>query len=115
MAVTAFASGTDSSVSIGTENFHNVNEAGVFIYIVDLNEMAAGDVTELRAYVMTLTSGTARVAYYARFEGAQPTDNKIAISAPLSNELTDSQALRFSLKQTEGTGRSYPWKILKHA
>ena len=115
MAVTAFGSGTQTA-TVTTEHFlANVNEAGVYTLHVDLVNMASGDYLELRVYQMVLTGGAARVAYLYPFQGAQPTDNLIAISVPISNELTDSQALRFSLKQTLGTGRQFTWKVLKHA
>lgn len=115
MAVTAFASGTQAA-SIGTEHFlANVNEAGVYTFHVDTVNIAAGDALELRVYQMILTGGTARVAYFVMYSGAQSTDDLIKISVPISNELTDAQSLRFSLKQTYGTGRNYPWKVLKHA
>lgn len=114
MAVTAFTTGTQTA-SVGTEHFYNVNEAGVFTFHVDLLNMASGDFLELRVYQMVLTGGTARVAYLDTYQGAQPADNLIAISVPVGNELTDSQALRFSLKQTLGTGRSFPYKIVKYA
>lgn len=115
MAITAFASGTQSA-TVTTEHFlSNVNEAGVYTFHVDLHNLAAGDMVELRVYQMVLTSGTARVAYLDTYQGAQNADNKIAISVPISNELTDAQALRFSLKQTLGTTRDFPWKVLKHA
>ena len=64
---------------------------------------------------MVLTSGTSRVAYLARFFDVQPTDDLIKLSVPISNELTDSGALRFTLKQTAGTGRAYPWKVLGYS
>lgn len=115
MTLAAFASGTQSA-TVTTEHFlSNVNEAGVYTLHVDLNAMVAGDYVELRIYQMVLTSGTARVAYLETFTGAQPTDAKIAISVPISNELTDAQALRFSLKQALGTSRDFPWKVLKHS
>jgi hypothetical protein len=115
MSVTAFASGTQAA-SIGTEHFlASVNEAGVYTFHVDRNAMAAGDVLELRVYQMTLTGGTARVVRMFAFFGAALADDQIAVSLPISNELTDGQSLRFSLKQTFGTGRSFPWKVLKHA
>ena len=115
MATTAHASGTQSA-TIGTEHFlSSPNLAGVFTLHVDLVNMAAGDVLELRAYQMVLTSGTQRVVYYHAWYGAQPTDDLIAVSLPIANELTDANALRFSLKQTFGTGRNYPWKVLKYA
>lgn len=114
MAVTAFASGTQTA-TIGTEHFlSSPNVAGTFTLHVDTNALAAGDVVELRVYQIVLTGGTSRVAYYMRYEGAQPTDDVIKVSVPISNELTDTNSLRFSLKQTFGTGRSFPWKVLKY-
>ena len=115
MALTAFDKNTQTA-SIGTEHFvADVNAAGVYTFHVDLSGMLAGDYLELRIYQMVLTGGTARVAYLYAFQGVQPADGYIAISVPVSNELTDSQSLRFSLKQTLGTGRDFAWKVLKHA
>lgn len=115
MTLAAFASGTQSA-TVTTEHFlSNVNEAGVYTLHVDLSNMVALDALELRVYQMVLTAGTARVAYLETFSGAQPTDAMIAISVPISNELTDAQALRFSLKQTLGTSRNFAWKVLKHS
>lgn len=115
MAVTAFATGTQTA-TVTTEHFlSSVNEAGVFTLHVDLSNMVAGDYVELRVYQMVLTGGTARVAYLYPFQGLQSVDNLIAISTPIPNDLTDSQALRFSLKQTLGTSRQFAWKVLKES
>jgi hypothetical protein len=70
---------------------------------------------ELRAYQMVLTGGTRRVAYFQVYVDAQVADDLIKISVPISNELTDAGALRFTLKQTQGTGRVFPWKVLRYA
>lgn len=110
-------SGTHSMIS---ECFlTGVNVAGTFTLHVDSINVVALDAFELRAYQMILTGGTPRVAYYAQWFGAQPVDDMIKISVPISNELTDTNALRFSLKQiapaTGGTGRAFPWKVLKYA
>lgn len=115
MAVTAYASGTQSA-TVTTEHFlSSPNVAGTFTLHVDCVNMVATDVLELRIYQMVLTGGTQRVAYYCRCEGAQPTDDLIKISVPISNELTDTNSLRFSLKQTMGTSRNFPWKVLKYS
>jgi hypothetical protein len=115
MAVTAYASGTQSA-TVTTEHFlSSPNAAGTYTLHVDTVNMASGDILELRVYQMVLTGGTQRVAYYARYDGAQPTDDLIKISVPISNELTDTNALRFSLLQVAGTGRSFPWKVLQYA
>lgn len=91
----------------------DVNVTGVFVFEVDLNAMAAGDIVELRVYIMVLTSGTARVFAVQVFNGEQPTDDKIKVSIPVANQLTDSTALRVSIKQTHGVARAMPWKVLK--
>lgn len=115
MAVTAHASGTQTAV-IGTEHFlSSPNLAGTFTLHVDTVNLAAGDLLELRVYQIVLTGGTARVAYFAAFADAQATDDLIKISVPISNELTDTNSLRFSLKQTSGTGRNFDWKVLRYA
>jgi hypothetical protein len=125
MAVTAYASGTLTAV-VGTETtFGNggspyltgtsdVASTGTFTLHVDLNPMAVGDVVEIRIYQIVLTGGTRRVAYFAQFTGAPASDNMIQISVPISNELTDTASLRFTLKQTVGTARSFPWKVLSY-
>jgi hypothetical protein len=114
VAVTSQGSGSQTA-TIGTEHtLLDVAVAGTFTLHVDLINMAAGDITELRIYQMVATAGTRRVAYYATFSGAQPTDNMVQISVPISNDLTDAGALRFTLKQTAGTGRVYAWKVLSY-
>jgi hypothetical protein len=115
MSVTAFSSGTQAA-TVTTEHFlANVNVAGVFSLHVDKNAMQAQDVLELRVYQMVLAAGTARPVKVYSFYGAQDADDQIAVSEPISNELTDAQALRFSLKQTFGTSRNFPWKVIQHA
>lgn len=112
MAVTAFATGTQTAV-IGTEHFvSSPNAAGTYTFHIDLANLAAGDVVELRVYSMLLTGGTSRETYFQRFDGVQLFD--IAVSEPVSTELTDANALRFSVKQVGGTGRAFPWKVLTY-
>lgn len=114
MAVTAYASGTQTC-TIDTEHFlSSPNVAGTYTLHLDTNAMAAGDVLEVRVYQMILTGGTQRVVHFSSFSGAQPTDDKIKVSVPIGNELTDANALRFSIKQTAGSSRSIPWKVLSY-
>lgn len=117
MAVTAHASGTQTATGGGTEDFlTSPNVAGTFVLMVDTVNMVAGDILDLKVYKMVLTGGTTRVAYHQRYEGAQPTTDLIKISVPISNELTDTNAVRFSLTQSgAGTDKAFPWVVLKHA
>ena len=114
MTVAAYASGTQAA-TVTTEHFlSSPNAAGVYTLHVDTVNMVAGDVLELRVYQMVLTGGTQRVYNLQTYSGAQPTDALVKVSVPIGNELTDSNSLRFSLKQTYGTSRNFPWKVLSY-
>lgn len=119
MAVTRQGGGTQVA-SIGTEHtLLDVAVAGTFTFHVDANAMAAADTTELRIYQILNTGGTRRVCYYQSYTGAQTDETTkggpIKVSVPISNDLTDAGSLRFTIKQTAGTGRSYDWKVLLYA
>lgn len=113
MAVTAQGSGTQTSVISTEHTLLDVAVAGTFQIAVDKSAMLAGDTLELRIYDIVLTGGTRRVAYFQSYSGAQSADDMIAISVPISNDLTDAGSLRFTLKQIAGSARAYPWKVLK--
>lgn len=114
MAVSAYASGTQTA-TIGTEHFvSSPSVAGVFTLHLDTSNMAGGDLLEVRIYQKILSGGTERVVFYAIFAGAQTADNAIQVSVPIANDLATSNALRFSIKQTAGTGRDYAWKVLTY-
>src|SRR5436190_2478941 len=117
MAITAFATGTLSTTGSGTEDFlSSPNQSATYVLKVDLNDMASGDVIEVRVYVMVLTGGTARVAYYTRREGLQPADDKILLPVPVPTDLAETNGVRFSITQLAGTaGISLPWSVMKIA
>lgn len=116
MAVTAAGSGTNTVSVINTpETLLDVSAAGTYTLHADTNALAAGDILELTIYQMVLTGGTRRVVYYDTWYGVQPAKDLIKISVPVSNELTDSGALRFEINQKTGTARAIPWKVLKYA
>ncbi len=112
---TPVAQGSGTKTADGTEQtLLDVAVAGLFGLIVDLAAMQATDITEFRIYQIVLTGGTRRVAYLSSYAGIQAADDLILEAPPISNELTDSGSLRFTLTQTEGTGRAYPWKVLSY-
>lgn len=115
MAVSASATGTQTTVISTEHQVADTAATGIYQFVVDTNALLAGDVLELRVYQMVLTSGTSRILHFGAFYGAQPTDDQIKTSVPVVNELTDSTALRFSIKQTAGSARALPWKVLKVA
>ena len=116
MAVTD-VHGTQTA-TIGTEHtLADTAAAATYVLQVDMTNLAAGDVIELRLKAITLTGDTVPgpVAYYIQFADAQLTDDVMKYSVPISTALTDSGAIRATLKQTKGTGRTFKWALLKFA
>lgn len=112
MALAVAASGTQTAV-IGTE--HTLyTETGTtptfFVLEVDLNAMAEGatpDLVELRIYSITLAGGTERLSRVVTYVGSP--DEDIVRSEPIPAGVAN--APRFTLKQVQGTGRAFPWKV----
>jgi len=104
---TSQADGSQTA-TINTEHtLSTVTVAGSFVLHVDTNAMALGDVLELRVKLKTRSSGTTReaqVAYYAHVQG-QPVKMSIPVASP--------HEVVFTLKQTAGTGRAFPWEVVK--
>ena len=115
MAVTVPSGGsgtyTATTASPGTA-VYTAAAAGTFTFHIDLTTMAAGDVVELRIYSKILTGSTPRVVYYQQYRNAQSTDNAVQISVPISNDLTEANALQFYVYQS--VNRSLPWKVLQY-
>jgi hypothetical protein len=108
MTWTSSASGTQTAVIATEHTLATDTTNGTFYFEVDINNLANGDILELRIYVMTLSGGTLRVAWKSTY-GPIPPINDIAASPPQPSD----QSYRCTLKQTAGTGRSYPWKLLR--
>jgi hypothetical protein len=107
-----YASGTQLAV-VGVEaTLGTAIAAGKFLLVVDKVNMAAGDILELRIYAHVLTGGVTRVAWFRNYYGAQSANDMIVISDTIPNDLAEADALRFTLLQTNGVGRNYPWKVL---
>lgn len=112
MPITAPSTGTQAA-TVGTEHtLFDSSASGSYQLQLDASVLAAGDAVEIRVYIAVLTGGTRRVVYFSRFVGAQPIDDAGKVTIPISTELADSGAVRFTLKQTKGTGKSFPWKVL---
>mgnify|MGYP002623899084 CR=1 FL=1 len=109
MALTVVASGTQSA-SVGVEHTLTTLTGGkTYTLHVDTAAMSHGsgtaDELELRIKTNVLNGGTERVTYYALFVGAQDVPVKISLPVPVP------QAGTVTLKQTAGTGRSFPWAV----
>jgi hypothetical protein len=111
---TATSAGTQLAV-VGTEHGLMAGSvAGVFDFHIDTRNMVAGDYLEARIYQKVVASGATCVAYMDAWGGAQPSDDYVKISMPIGNTLGEASALNFTLKQTLGVGRNFPYSIVQY-
>lgn len=114
MAISEHTSGSQTA-TISTE--HTLNGTtpettdGIFQFFVDVNAMAAGDVLELRIKEKCRAADTQRVVFKATLRDDQSTDDEMWVSPTLIL----LHGWDFTLKQTAGTGRAFPWAIRKVA
>lgn len=112
MAISEHASGSQTAV-IGTEHVLNTTTPettdGVFQMFVDVANMVAGDVLELRVKEKCRTGDTIRQILISTMAGVQSDPLWVSPSFVLLH------GWDFTLKQTAGTGRAFPWSIRKVA
>jgi hypothetical protein len=93
---------TEHNLSSATET-----ESGVFQVFIDTSALAAGDFVEFRVKEKARSADTQREVFVATVAG--PQGSPMWVSPPLI--LLNGWAV--TLKQTEGTGRAFPWSIRK--
>lgn len=104
MAWTVDSSGTQTAV-ISTEHILDTpTTSATYVFAVDTVNMALGDVLELRVYDMV--DGTNyRLVWKGCWQHVQLGVGKV--SPPIA---VTTQG-KFTLKQTAGTGRAFPWSV----
>jgi hypothetical protein len=109
MALTVSSSGTQSATLDTEHSLATTSTAGIYQLLVDTNAMVNGDITELVCKANVLNAGTERILFKQIYSHIQA--EPIKISVPVSVPQTST----WTLQQTDGTGRSYPWALLKLA
>lgn len=106
MTVTVKTSGSQTATISTEHDLATVSDPGVYVLSVDVANLAAGDVVELRVYGKASTGDTERLLHRGTYGPITP-------SAPLvqSVPIVSPHHLRATLKQIAGTGRAYPWAI----
>lgn len=99
-------SGTQAATLDTEHSLDTDTTAKVFVLSVDANAMADGDILILRIKTRVLTGGTNRIVYQSVFAHVQ--GEPIKISVPVVSMFN----IEFTLEQTDGTGRSYPWSVV---
>jgi hypothetical protein len=107
MAVTSVGSG-DQSCTLDTEHtLDTETTAGIYVLVLELNNLANGDTLIVRMKTKVKSGGTSRLAYEATFANAQSELNKYSPAIPIDTELI------CTIEQIDGTGRSIGWNLLK--
>jgi hypothetical protein len=108
--------GTQTATVTTEHTLADTAAAGTYVLMVNVTNMVAGDVLELRLYAKVLTGDTAGtlVAYFTSIQPGH-TDADIQVSPPITTALTDSGAIRATLKQTKGTSRTFAWNLVQIA
>ena len=107
MPFTSVGSGTQTATLDTEHTLDTETGAGVYVLVVDMANLANGDIVILRIKTKYATGGTSRLAYSAVYANIQAEPNKYSVPVPVDTEII------CTLEQTDGTGRDFPWNLLK--
>ncbi len=119
MALTVQESGTQAA-TVGTEHTLNAGAftaSGMYLLTVDARNMVNIDEVELRAYVKTLTGDAQEYLLYSatyaqrQGDGAAPGSSAYGETVKVSIPIASPYSVTFTLKQTAGTSRNFPWRV----
>ena len=105
MALAEEATDTQTATVTTEHDFGATTDSNVRALMVELDNMVAGDIVELRIYVKDEVVGTDGEAWKATYANAQAAIH--AISPPVPMPFGG----KFSLKQTAGTSRDFDWHV----
>jgi hypothetical protein len=105
------ASTTELSFVSGTSTLQSVTDDGVYQLFLELNNLAQGDMFEVRFYEKVQSSSTKRVCQLYVFSDAQGTDGAVAVFPPLQL----MHGWDMTIIRTAGADRSIAYSIRKIA
>lgn len=109
MAISVEASGTQTATLTVEHSLGTTATAGIYQLIVDANALVNGETLVLKCKMNVLNAGTERVLF------AQPYTNIQAEPIKESIPVTVPQTSTWTLTQTGGTGRAFPWALIRLA
>lgn len=105
--VTLSSSGTQTAV-IGTEHvLYNPTTFKYFTGYVDLTNLTANDIVEIRVYLIVKTAGSYIQYFVGTYTGVQT--NPLLYLPTLPSDI----GWKLTLKQTVGTGRTFDYKVFE--
>lgn len=111
MAVASKVSGAQLAVITTEHDLATITDPGAYSLKTDLSALTATDTVEIRVYTKVRSEDSEKLEKIWTISGILTSlagAEQVIASYPF---VTDCH-LRFTLKQTEGTGRTIPWNIL---
>ena len=105
MAISEYSTNSQACTLDVEHTLDTITAGGTFVLTVDLNVLVAGDVLVVRCYDKVTSGSTSRLIYTAVYEGVQA--DPIMVTKPFSAP----HEAKFSIEQTDGTGRTFDWSI----
>ena len=109
MAITSNSSGSQTCTISTEHTLATITSSGVYVLKLDLNALVDGstpDELEVRTYSKARSADTERLEKIDTYRGSQGLP--IVQTIPC---VTDCDC-KFTIKQTQGTGRAVPWNVL---
>lgn len=116
MPVSVAASGTQTATLATDHTLTTTNPpsgGAVYQLRVDSNAMAAGETLTLTLQTRALNTGTTRTLYQAVYANAQGEPIKDSPAVGVQYDATTNSEIKAILRQDGGTGRAYPWALLR--
>lgn len=102
---TSNSNGSQTAVISTEHTLATITTSGSFVLGVDLNNMALGDTLVLRMKLKIRSAGTTRILAEVVYQHNQTSPAEVSWPVASTNEIV------FTLEQTAGTGRAFPWEI----
>lgn len=107
MTVSVNTSGSQTAMISTEHTLATITTSGIWVLAVDVNNLTAGDVVELRIYGKARSSDTERLLFGPAIYGPIKPGQLLVLSPPV----VSPHHAKFTLKQTNGTGRAFPWAV----
>lgn len=101
------SSGTQAATVTTEHTLATITTAKPFQLIVDIEALAAGEYVELKIKRKTLSGGTTRTAWSGVYSWLDGDLYGVVVSPPILS----TQEYVVTLKQLNGTSRSFPWAV----
>lgn len=101
------SSGNQTTVVSTEHTLLDTTTAGVYQGVIDLTNLADGDVLEVRVYVKANSSATLSVAFMVTMRDAQTADGLVLVTPPMMSPVE----WKLTMKQTAGSARTYQWGV----